>query len=109
VKAVEKLRHEGPLHFRDIKDNGTPGLYLRILAKPALSFRESRHRGRAPDEECFCRRLPARHCHAPGCGQSFFDRTIDGTIASIQTNIVDAYIFPETVLGYWRDLSRMAE
>jgi integrase len=32
AKAVEKLRHEGPLHFRDIKDDGTPGLYLRILA-----------------------------------------------------------------------------
>src|SRR5262245_8221591 len=31
AKAVEKLRHEGPLHFRDIKDDGTPGLYLRIL------------------------------------------------------------------------------
>ena len=32
AKAVEKLRHEGALHFRDIKDDGTPGLYLRILA-----------------------------------------------------------------------------
>jgi hypothetical protein len=32
AKAVEKLRHEGPLHFRDIKDDATPGLYLRILA-----------------------------------------------------------------------------
>ena len=31
AKAVEKLRHEGALHFRDIKDDGTPGLYLRIL------------------------------------------------------------------------------
>lgn len=31
AKAVEKLRHEGPLHFRDIKDGDTPGLYLRIL------------------------------------------------------------------------------
>jgi integrase len=31
AKAVEKLRHEGPVHFRDIKDDGTPGLYLRIL------------------------------------------------------------------------------
>jgi integrase len=31
AKAVEKLRHEGLLHFRDIKDDGTPGLYLRIL------------------------------------------------------------------------------
>jgi integrase len=32
AKAVEKLRHGGPLHFRDIKDDSTPGLYLRILA-----------------------------------------------------------------------------
>jgi integrase len=32
AKAVEKLRHEGALHFRDVKDDGTPGLYLRILA-----------------------------------------------------------------------------
>jgi integrase len=31
AKAVEKLRHEGPVHFRDIKDDGVPGLYLRIL------------------------------------------------------------------------------
>ena len=31
AKAVEKLRHEGALHFRDIKDDRTPGLYLRIL------------------------------------------------------------------------------
>jgi integrase len=31
AKAVEKLRHEGMLHFRDIKDDGTPGLYLRVL------------------------------------------------------------------------------
>ena len=31
AKAVEKLHHEGALHFRDIKDDGTPGLYLRIL------------------------------------------------------------------------------
>jgi hypothetical protein len=31
AKAVEKLRHEGALHFRDIKDDGTPCLYLRIL------------------------------------------------------------------------------
>jgi hypothetical protein len=29
-KAVEKLHHEGPLHFRDVKDDGTPRLYLRI-------------------------------------------------------------------------------
>jgi hypothetical protein len=32
AKAVEKLRHEGALHFRNIKDDGAPGLYLRILA-----------------------------------------------------------------------------
>jgi Arm DNA-binding domain len=31
AKAVEKLRHEGALHFRDIKDSAAPGLYLRIL------------------------------------------------------------------------------
>jgi integrase len=31
AKAVEKLRHEGALHFRDIKDDGTPGLYLRVF------------------------------------------------------------------------------
>lgn len=31
AQAVARLRHEGPLHFRDIKDDGTPGLYLRIL------------------------------------------------------------------------------
>jgi hypothetical protein len=30
AKAVEKLRHHGSLHFRDIKDTGTPGLYLRM-------------------------------------------------------------------------------
>jgi hypothetical protein len=30
AKAAEKLRHHGSLHFRDIKDTGTPGLYLRI-------------------------------------------------------------------------------
>jgi integrase len=32
AKAVEKLRHEGRHHFRDIKDEATPGLYLRLLA-----------------------------------------------------------------------------
>jgi integrase len=31
AQAVQRLRHEGPLHFRDIKDDTTRGLYLRIL------------------------------------------------------------------------------
>jgi integrase len=31
AQAVVRLRHEGPLPFRDIKDEGAPGLYLRIL------------------------------------------------------------------------------
>ena len=31
AQAVARLRHEGPLHFRDIKDDGATGLYLRIL------------------------------------------------------------------------------
>jgi integrase len=35
AKAVEKLRHEGPVHFRDVKDDGAPGLYLRILESGA--------------------------------------------------------------------------
>ena len=30
AKAVEKLHHDGPLHFRDVKDGGAPGLYLRL-------------------------------------------------------------------------------
>ena len=31
AQAVARLRHEGALPFRDVKDDGTPGLYLRIL------------------------------------------------------------------------------
>jgi integrase len=31
AQAVARLRHEGPLPFRDVKDDGAPGLYLRIL------------------------------------------------------------------------------
>jgi integrase len=31
AQAVARLRHEGSLPFRDIKDDGTRGLYLRIL------------------------------------------------------------------------------
>jgi hypothetical protein len=30
-QAVVRLRHEGSLPFRDIKNDGAPGLYLRIL------------------------------------------------------------------------------
>jgi integrase len=32
AQAVARLRHEGSLPFRDIKDAAAPGLYLRILA-----------------------------------------------------------------------------
>jgi integrase len=32
AQAVARLRHTGSLHFRDIKDDGATGLYLRILA-----------------------------------------------------------------------------
>jgi integrase len=31
AQAVARLRHEGPLPFRDVKDDGARGLYLRIL------------------------------------------------------------------------------
>jgi integrase len=31
AQAVARLRHEGALPFRDVKDDGAPGLYLRIL------------------------------------------------------------------------------
>jgi integrase len=31
AQAVARLRHEGALPFRDVKDDGAPGLYLRVL------------------------------------------------------------------------------
>jgi hypothetical protein len=31
AQAVARLRHAGPVHFRDVKDDAAPGLYLRLL------------------------------------------------------------------------------